>query len=108
LEKDELAADESRKRGRILSLDYLRPGFVESREPAENRRSDPRFAHIRGSDFSTPTVATPAGQIGKTVAVAPPPGWPPKFVSPDAYRPMQDKIRAGMRENLLKLVAQPS
>jgi hypothetical protein len=53
-------------------------------------------------------VPTPAGQVGKTVAVAPPPGWTPKFVSPDAYRPMQDKIRAGMRENLLKLVAQPS
>lgn len=51
---------------------------------------------------------TPAGQIGKTVAVAPAPGWTPKFVSPDTYRPMQDHIRAGMRENLLKLVAQPS
>ena len=53
-------------------------------------------------------VPTPAGQIGKTVAVAPPPGWTPKFLSPDAYRPMQDQIRAAMRENLLKLVAQPS
>jgi hypothetical protein len=53
-------------------------------------------------------VPTPAGQIGGTVAVAPAPGWTPKFVSPEAYRPMQDQIRTGMRENLLKLVAQPS
>lgn len=50
-------------------------------------------------------VPTPAG---KTVAVAPPPGWTPKFLSPDAYRPMQDQMRAAMRENLMKLVAQPS
>ena len=51
---------------------------------------------------------TPDGQIGNTVAVAPPPDWSPKFVSPEIYRPMQDKTRVGIRENLLKLVEQSS
>lgn len=53
-------------------------------------------------------VPTPAGQTSNTVAVAPPPDWSPKLVSPDTYRPAQDRARMGMRENLLKLVEQAS
>ncbi len=49
-------------------------------------------------------VATPPGQIGKTVAVEPPPDWTPKFVSPSVYTPMQDKARSEMRASLLKLI----
>lgn len=47
-------------------------------------------------------VATPPGQIGKTVAVEPPPNWVPKFVSPNIYKPAQDKARSDMRATLLK------
>ena len=53
-------------------------------------------------------VPTPEGHIGKTIAVTPPANWVPKFAPPDVYRPLQDKARAGMRENLLKLIGQPS
>jgi hypothetical protein len=49
-------------------------------------------------------IPTPEGHIGKTIAVTPPADWVPKFVAPDVYRPLQDKARASMRENLLKLV----
>jgi hypothetical protein len=49
-------------------------------------------------------VPTPEGHIGKTIAVTPPTDWVPKFVLPDVYRPLQDKARASMRENLLKLI----
>ena len=59
----------------------------------------------RGTQQETPTTS---GHVGKTIAVAPPPDWAPKFVSPDVYRPMQDKARASMRESLLKLVEQSS
>jgi hypothetical protein len=51
---------------------------------------------------------TPDGQIGNTVAVAPPPDWSPKLVSPDIYRPVQEKARDEMRENLLKFVERAS
>jgi hypothetical protein len=53
-------------------------------------------------------VPTPEGHIGKTIAVTPPADWVPKFVAPDVYRPLQDKARATMRENLLKLIGEPS
>lgn len=49
-------------------------------------------------------VATPPGQIGRTVAVEPPADWSPKFVAPEIYKPMQDRARAGMKATLLKLV----
>jgi hypothetical protein len=51
---------------------------------------------------------TPDGQIGNTVAVAPPPDWSPKLVSPEIYRPVQEKARDEMRENLLKFVERAS
>jgi hypothetical protein len=51
-----------------------------------------------------PDVPRPPGYYGRRIAVAPPPGWSPKFASPDVYGPMQDKARASMRENLLKVV----
>lgn len=44
------------------------------------------------------------GHFGKDIAVAPPPGWVPKFVSPATYLPMQTSARATMRDSLLKLV----
>lgn len=53
-------------------------------------------------------VPNTSGHVGKTIAVTPPPDWTPKFVSPDVYRPMQDRARADMRGNLLKLIGQPS
>ena len=53
-------------------------------------------------------ASTPAGQTGNTVAVAPPPDWSPKLVSPETYRPMQEKARDAMREYLLKFVEQAS
>jgi hypothetical protein len=53
-------------------------------------------------------VSTPAGETGNTVAVAPAPAWSPKLVSPDAYRPMQEKARDAMHENLLKFVERAS
>jgi hypothetical protein len=59
----------------------------------------------RGSQQEVPSSA---GHIGKTIAVTPPPDYVPKFRSPDAYRPEQDKSRAGIRENLMKLAGQPS
>ena len=59
----------------------------------------------RGARHQVPTAA---GQIGKTVEVTAPLDWTPKFLSPDAYGPVQDRARAGMRENLLKLMEQPS
>jgi hypothetical protein len=49
-------------------------------------------------------VTTQAGHIGKTIEVAPPANWVPKFVSPDIYTPMQDKARLDMRATLLKLI----
>jgi hypothetical protein len=49
-------------------------------------------------------VATPPGQIGRTVAVAPPADWVPKFVAPEIYKPLQDNARAGMKASLLTLV----
>jgi hypothetical protein len=49
-------------------------------------------------------VATPPGQIGRTVAVEPPADWVPKFVAPDVYKPLQDTTRAGMKAHLLKLL----
>jgi hypothetical protein len=49
-------------------------------------------------------VPNKTGHFGKTISVTPPPDWAPRFVSPDVYRPMQEKARASMREILLKLV----
>lgn len=49
-------------------------------------------------------VPTPPGQVGKTVAVTPPTDWVPKYLPPEAYTPKQTQARAGMRDNLLKLV----
>jgi hypothetical protein len=54
-----------------------------------------------GAQKETPNTT---GHFGKTIAVTPPKDWSPKFVSPDVYGPMQDKARASMRDNLLKLV----
>lgn len=51
-----------------------------------------------------PDASRPPGYHGRRVAVAPPPGWSPTLVSPEVYRPMQDKARASMREDLLRLV----
>jgi hypothetical protein len=53
-------------------------------------------------------ASTPARQTGNTIAVAPPPDWSPKLVSPDTYRPMQEKARDVMHENLLKFVERAS
>jgi hypothetical protein len=59
----------------------------------------------RGTQQQMPNAP---GVVGKRIAVTPPADWTPKFVSPDVYRPMQDKARADMRGNLLRLVGQPS
>jgi hypothetical protein len=59
----------------------------------------------RGTQQEVPNTGS---YVGKRIAVTPPPGWTPKFVSPDVYRPTQDKARAGMRGHLLKLIGQPS
>ena len=55
----------------------------------------------KGTQQETPNTK---GYVGKTIAVSPPSNWSPKFVTPDVYRPKQDKARAGMREDLLKFV----
>ncbi len=49
-------------------------------------------------------VRTPPGGFGRTVEVQPPANWNPTFVSPEIYRPLQDRARAGMKAALLKLV----
>jgi hypothetical protein len=49
-------------------------------------------------------IPDPSGHYGKTIGVKPPPDWVPKFVSPEIYKPKQNKVRATMRDNLLKLV----
>jgi hypothetical protein len=49
-------------------------------------------------------VPDTTGHYGKTIAVTPPPDWTPKFVGPEVYLPMQERARADMRANLLKLV----
>jgi hypothetical protein len=59
----------------------------------------------RGTQQEMPSAP---GYVGKRIAVTPPADWTPKFVSPDVYRPLQDKARADMRGNLLRLVGQPS
>jgi hypothetical protein len=59
----------------------------------------------RGTQQEVPNTG---GYVGKRIAVTPPPDWSPNFVSPDVYSPMQDKARANMRSNLLKLVERPS
>lgn len=42
--------------------------------------------------------------FGKTVTVTAPPDFVPKLVSPEIYKPMQEKARADMHESLLKLL----
>jgi hypothetical protein len=59
----------------------------------------------RGTQQEAPNTG---GYVGKRIAVTPPPGWSPNFLSRDVYGPMQDKARADMRGNLLRLVGQPS
>ena len=54
----------------------------------------------RGTRQETPDTT---GHVGRTIAVTPPKDWSPKFVTPDVYGPKQEKARAGMRENLLRL-----
>jgi hypothetical protein len=49
-------------------------------------------------------VPTPPGQVGKTIEVAAPPGYQPKFVPAETAAPIQAKARAELRANLLKLV----
>jgi hypothetical protein len=59
----------------------------------------------RGTQQEMPNAP---GYVGKRIAVTPPADWAPKFVSPEVYRPMQDKARADMRANLLKLIGPSS
>jgi hypothetical protein len=47
---------------------------------------------------------TTTGQAGKSYAVEAPPSYAPRFLSPDAYAPLQAKARAALKANLTKLV----
>lgn len=49
-------------------------------------------------------VPTAPGQIGKTIAVAPPRDFAPKFLSPAVYKPLQDKARAEIRQSFTRLL----
>jgi hypothetical protein len=52
----------------------------------------------------TKDAPTPSGQVGKTIVVDPPPGYAPKFVAPETYKPMQEKARSEIRSDLLKML----
>jgi len=52
----------------------------------------------------TKEAPTPPGQVGKTIVVDPPPGYAPKFVAPETYKPMQEKARSEIRLDLLKML----
>jgi len=58
----------------------------------------------RGAQREVPAAA---GQYGRQVEVTTPPGWTPKFVAPEVYRPLQESARSQMRAGLLKIVATP-
>jgi hypothetical protein len=49
-------------------------------------------------------VPTPPGQVGKTIEVAAPPGYQPKFLPAEKAAPIQAQARAELRANLLKLI----
>jgi hypothetical protein len=49
-------------------------------------------------------VPTAPGQMGKTIAVAPPRDFAPKFLSPAAYKPLQDKARSEIRQSFARLL----
>jgi hypothetical protein len=55
----------------------------------------------RGTQQEMPNAP---GYVGKRIAVTPPTDWTPEFASPEVYRPMQDKARTDMRENLRKFI----
>jgi hypothetical protein len=69
-----------------------------------NGMEEMRASLEKGTEQEVPNRT---GHFGKTIAVTPPPNWAPRFVSPEIYRPMQEKARASMRENLLRLVGLP-
>jgi hypothetical protein len=58
----------------------------------------------RGAQREVPAAP---GQFGKQVEVTAPPGWAPKFVASEVYRPLQEKARSQMRSALLKLIEGP-
>lgn len=53
---------------------------------------------------ATHEVPNTNGHVGKTVAVEAPPGFEPRFLTPEQYQPAQDQLRQNMRAALLKLV----
>jgi hypothetical protein len=49
-------------------------------------------------------VSNTGGYYGRTVAVGAPPGYKPRFLAAETYKPIQEKARSEMTTSLLKLV----
>lgn len=54
-----------------------------------------------------PWVPTTQRHYDGTVGLEPPADWVPGFLTPEKYRPLQDKAKAGLRDRLLALATPP-
>ena len=108
--------------GHAATLAYLRALPPEVKKAAIQRALalEQRTAPLRGPDTQlcswgaeemiaaartgvTHPMPPQPGQYGQTVGVVAPPGWKPKFLSPEVYGPAQTKMRAAMPEMLARL-----
>jgi hypothetical protein len=110
-------------RGHAATLAYLRARPPEAKKTAIQLALalEQRTAALRGPDAelcsggmeqmmagmragTVHKLPPQPGQYGQAIGVGAPPGWKPKFLSPDIYKPAQEKMRAAMPDMLARLV----